>query len=53
MLIGVGRGKADRNTDKLYYRGAPRSWGSSVSIVSECRLDDWGSIPDRGKGFFL
>jgi hypothetical protein len=27
--------------------------GSSVSIVSDCRLDDWGSIPGRGIGFFL
>jgi hypothetical protein len=29
-----------------------RSWHSSVSIVSDCRLDDRGSIPSRGKGFF-
>jgi hypothetical protein len=29
------------------------SQGSSVSIVSECGLDDQGSIPDRGRGFFL
>jgi hypothetical protein len=25
----------------------------AVSIVSDNRLDDWGSIPSRGKGFFL
>jgi hypothetical protein len=25
-----------------------RSWGSSVSIVTDCGLDDWGSICDRG-----
>jgi hypothetical protein len=31
----------------------PRSWGSSVSIVSDYRLDHLGSIPSRGKGFFL
>jgi hypothetical protein len=29
-----------------------RSWGSSVSIVSDYRLDDCGSISGRGKGFF-
>jgi hypothetical protein len=27
-------------------------WGISVSIVSDYRLDDRGSIPDRCKGFF-
>jgi hypothetical protein len=27
------------------------SWGSSVIIVSDYRLDDRGSIPGRGKGF--
>jgi hypothetical protein len=30
-----------------------RSRDSSVSIVSDYGLDDWGSIPDRGRGFFL
>jgi hypothetical protein len=34
-------------------RSFKRSWGSSVSIVSDYRLDDRGSIPGRGKGFFL
>jgi hypothetical protein len=29
------------------------SWGSSVSIVYDYRLDNRGSIPSRGKGFFL
>jgi hypothetical protein len=29
------------------------SRGSSVSIVSDYGLDDRGSIPDRGRGFFL
>jgi hypothetical protein len=29
------------------------SLGSSVSIVSDYGLDDRGSIPDRGRGFFL
>jgi hypothetical protein len=28
-------------------------WGSSVSIVSDYRLDDQGSIPGRGREFFL
>jgi hypothetical protein len=27
--------------------------GSSVSIVSDYGLDGRGSIPDRGRGFFL
>jgi hypothetical protein len=27
--------------------------GSSVSIVSDCGLDDRGSVPDRGRGFVL
>jgi hypothetical protein len=30
-----------------------RSRGSSVSIVSGYGLDDQGSIPDRGRGFFF
>jgi hypothetical protein len=34
-----------------YYHCCSRS--SSVSIVSDYGLDDWGSIPDRGRGFFL
>jgi hypothetical protein len=29
------------------------SWGSSVSIVTDYRLDDRGSIPDTGRGFFF
>jgi hypothetical protein len=30
-----------------------RSRGSSGSIVSDYGLDDRGSIPDRGRGFFF
>jgi hypothetical protein len=30
-----------------------RSWGSSVSIVSDCGLDDWGLIPIRDMGFLV
>jgi hypothetical protein len=30
-----------------------KSWGSSVSVVSDYRLDDQCLIPDRGRGFFL
>jgi hypothetical protein len=30
-----------------------RSRGSLVSIVSDYGLDDQGSIPDRGRGFFF
>jgi hypothetical protein len=29
------------------------SWGSSVSEVTDYRLDNWGSILGRGKIFFL
>jgi hypothetical protein len=29
------------------------SCGSSGSIVSDYELDDRGSIPDRGRGFFF
>jgi hypothetical protein len=29
------------------------SQGSSISIVCDSGLDDRGSIPDRGRGFFL
>jgi hypothetical protein len=29
------------------------SRGSSGSIVTDYGLDDWGSIPDRGRGFFF
>jgi hypothetical protein len=31
----------------------PRSWGSSGCFVYDYGLDDRGSIPDRGRGFFL
>jgi hypothetical protein len=27
--------------------------GTSVSIVFDCGLDDWSSIPDKGTGLFL
>jgi hypothetical protein len=27
--------------------------GCSVSVVSDYKLDDWGSIPNRGRKFFL
>jgi hypothetical protein len=32
---------------------ARRSWNSLISVVSDHRMDDRGSIPVRGKGFFL
>jgi hypothetical protein len=37
----------------LRYYPSILSQVSSVSIVSDYRLDDRGSIPGRGKGFFL
>jgi hypothetical protein len=33
--------------------GMFRSWGSSVSKVSDYRLDGFSSIPGRGKRFFF
>jgi hypothetical protein len=39
-----------KNKDSLGNYGI---WSSSVSIVSECRMDDCGSIAGRGEGFFL
>jgi hypothetical protein len=36
---------------KLYHTRNHMSWDSSVSKVSDYRLDDWGSISGRGKGF--
>jgi hypothetical protein len=38
---------------KINKNGVMSSWSSSVNIVSDHRLDDRGSIPGRGKGFFL
>jgi hypothetical protein len=29
------------------------TWGSSVGIVSDCRVDDRAFISGRGKGYFL
>jgi hypothetical protein len=37
----------------LHIYPIPRRWGSSVSTMSNCRFDDRGSIPDRGKEFSL
>jgi hypothetical protein len=33
--------------------GCKESRGSSGSIVYDYELDDWGSIPDRCRGFFF
>jgi hypothetical protein len=33
--------------------GQDRGWGSSVSKVSDYRLDDRGSTPGKGKAFFF
>jgi hypothetical protein len=30
-----------------------RNWDGSVSIVTDYKLDDWDSIPNRGKLFFF
>jgi hypothetical protein len=40
-------------TDWSPHRRSFRSWGSSVITVSDYRLDYRGSVPGRGKEFFL
>jgi hypothetical protein len=40
-------------SDALDQVGGGGSRGSSGSIVSDYELDDGGSIPGRGKGFFF
>jgi hypothetical protein len=43
-----------RDITKSLKLGSRRmSRGSSVSIVTDYELDDRGSIPDRGRGFFF
>jgi hypothetical protein len=37
----------------LCFHLTPSKLGSSVSIVSDYRLDDWVSVPNRDRGFFL
>jgi hypothetical protein len=39
--------------DYNYHADKNESWHNSVSVVSDYRLDDRGSIPGRGKIFFL
>jgi hypothetical protein len=39
------------NITRRYVRDP--SWGSSVSVVSDYRLDERASIPGRGNGVFL
>jgi hypothetical protein len=40
-------------TDCSPHRRSFRSWGSSVTTLSDYRLDYRGSVPGRGKEFFL
>jgi hypothetical protein len=47
------RSNKDRLVSFLFNTTLFMSRGSSVSIVSDYGLDDRGSIPDRGRGFFL
>jgi hypothetical protein len=58
LNTNLGAGKVSRLITKMTrnlkrYNDGIRSWGSSASIVSDNRLDDRGSIPGRGKGFFF
>jgi hypothetical protein len=43
----------EQNAELLIVKAGDRSRVSSGSIVSDYGLDDRGSIPSRGKGFFL
>jgi hypothetical protein len=45
------RQKNNSDITRRYVRDP--SWGSSVSVVSDNRLDERASIPSRGNGFFL
>jgi hypothetical protein len=55
--INVGKDKMLKIIIRLFliilYRTRARSWDSSVNIMTDHGLEDRGSIPDRGKGFFL
>jgi hypothetical protein len=52
VIIFISGGKCSQNY-YLYLTYYYWSWGSLISIVSDYRLDDWGSIPGRGKDFPL
>jgi hypothetical protein len=39
--------------DTIILPATLKNWGSSVSIMSNYRLDDRALIPSRGKGFSL
>jgi hypothetical protein len=45
-------GEEVNSTHLTFVQDRCRSWGSSVSIVSDYRLDDRVSILGKGKGFF-
>jgi hypothetical protein len=38
-----------------FHKMNSRNWGATVAqaVVPDYGLDDWGSIPDRGRGFFF
>jgi hypothetical protein len=43
------------NSDSIIFKHNIKEWscGSSGSIMSDYGLDNRGSIPDRGRGFFF
>jgi hypothetical protein len=49
FIFGVTTAPVNKNSI-IKHNG---SWGSSVSIVSDYILANWGSIPSRDKGFFV
>jgi hypothetical protein len=52
-LQGIGNLPVLPSQFHKFYIITVKSWGSSVSIVSEYRRDDWRLISGTGKGFFL
>jgi hypothetical protein len=53
MCVPYGEGTKDFTLINTATIGLLQSRGSSVSIVSVYGLDDRGSMPSRGRGFFL
>jgi hypothetical protein len=51
FLVSIPTKEMARNIKKIY--NFIKSRGSLVSIASDYGLDDRGSIPDRGRGFFF
>jgi hypothetical protein len=53
MSFGLPRHLALASVTFWPYTSCVHEYGSSVGIVADYVLDGRGSIPDRGRGFFL